>query len=105
MLTAFIFFPLFALIGLFFYFLPTFVAAQRSHHNVLGVFLVNFLFGWSVIGWIIALVWAFSRPQVIVVPGAYPPGYGMPPAATLCPRCRMPLAPGASFCSNCGTHI
>jgi hypothetical protein len=105
MLTAFIFFPVFALIGLAFYFLPTILASQRGHHNVLGVFLLNFFLGWSVIAWIIALVWALSRPPVVVVQG-YPPAYAPPAAAaTLCSRCGVPLAPGTSFCGNCGTHV
>src|ERR1700743_2796962 len=42
------------------YFLPTIVAALRSHPGTGGIFAVNFFFGWPFIGWIICLVWAAS---------------------------------------------
>lgn len=40
------------------YLLPTIVAALRGRHRIAPVALVNFFFGWTVIGWIIALIWA-----------------------------------------------
>lgn len=41
------------------YFLPTIVAVLRDHHQPIG--LLNLLLGWTVIGWIIALIWSFSH--------------------------------------------
>lgn len=38
------------------YFLPTIIAALRHSVNKMVVFLVNLFLGWSVIGWIIALI-------------------------------------------------
>ena len=46
--------------GLALYFLPTIIAAARRKKNMLGIVLLNTLAGWSLIGWIIALVWAFA---------------------------------------------
>lgn len=44
------------------YFLPTLVAfAHKKCPNKVGVLLLNLLLGWSVIGWIIALVMACSN--------------------------------------------
>ena len=43
------------------YFLPTIVAVLRHHRNALAVFLVNLFFGWTGIGWIIALIWSVMR--------------------------------------------
>ena len=40
------------------YFLPTFIASARQRPNTGGVFIVNLLTGWLVIGWIVALVMA-----------------------------------------------
>jgi hypothetical protein len=51
----------FILPGLALYFLPTIIAAARHKRNMLGITLLNVLAGWSLIGWVIALVWAFSR--------------------------------------------
>jgi hypothetical protein len=40
------------------YFMPTIVALVRDKHGAGGVALVNFLFGWTVIGWIVAFFWS-----------------------------------------------
>jgi hypothetical protein len=40
------------------YFLPSIIAMIRSKRDTLAIFLLNLFLGWSVIGWIIALVWA-----------------------------------------------
>jgi len=112
MLPAMIFFLPLGLLGIVLYFLPTFLAASRHHPSVLGIFQLNFFLGWSVIGWVIALVWAVSRPPVVVVntgygaPGVSGSGYSAaPPAALLCSRCGTPIAPGASFCGRCGAPV
>lgn len=47
---------LMVLVGL--YFLPTAIAAQRSHPNIWPIAIVNFFLGWSVLGWVAALVMA-----------------------------------------------
>lgn len=44
------------------YFLPTIIAMMRGHHNKFPIFLVNLFFGWSLLGWVIALIWAFVKP-------------------------------------------
>jgi hypothetical protein len=47
---------------LLFYFLPAVIARQRRHHNVSAIFLLTLLLGWTFIGWVVALVWAFTNP-------------------------------------------
>jgi hypothetical protein len=42
------------------YFVPSFVAYQRNHRNAGPIFLTTLFFGWTGIGWIVALIWAFS---------------------------------------------
>jgi hypothetical protein len=52
------------------YWLPTIIAIVRHAPSALGVAALNFFFGWTVIGWFLALVWALaahSSPQVIVI--------------------------------------
>lgn len=46
-----------ALIVIAFYFLPTIVAAIRHHPNQNAIFILNLLLGWTILGWIAALVW------------------------------------------------
>lgn len=41
-----------------FYFLPWLVALGRHKRNTVAIFLLNLLLGWTLIGWVIALVWA-----------------------------------------------
>lgn len=40
----------------FLYFLPWAIAATRGRPNTGGVFVVNLLVGWTVVGWVVALV-------------------------------------------------
>jgi hypothetical protein len=40
------------------YFLPSMVALGRGHHNAGAIALLNAIAGWTLVGWIIALVWA-----------------------------------------------
>ena len=47
-------------IGLPLYFLPTIVAHRRKKVNVAAITALNVFAGWTLVGWIVALVWAFS---------------------------------------------
>ena len=52
------------------YWLPTLIAIVRQTHSALGVAMINFFLGWTVIGWFLALFWALaahSGPHVIVI--------------------------------------
>jgi hypothetical protein len=67
-----------AFVLLFPYFLPTIIAILRRKANAGGIFVLNLLLGWTLIGWIGALVWALSsdaQPTIIVnnQPGPYSP--------------------------------
>jgi len=57
-LSTIIFFPFFIGTGTILYFLPTIIAAIKSKRDTLAIFLLNFFLGWSIIGWVIALIWA-----------------------------------------------
>ncbi len=48
-------------IGTALYFLPTIIAGVRKKRNLISIGLLNLLLGWTVIGWIIALIWAFAH--------------------------------------------
>lgn len=40
------------------YFLPAIVARNRRHRQEMAIGILNLLLGWTVIGWVVALVWA-----------------------------------------------
>jgi TM2 domain-containing membrane protein YozV len=48
------------LVCFFGYFLPVIAAGIRKVKNWGGLFALNLLLGWTVIGWIAALIWAAS---------------------------------------------
>lgn len=48
------------LAGLFVNFLPWLVAWARSHRSTPAIFLVCLFFGWSCVGWVVALVWSLD---------------------------------------------
>lgn len=50
-------------IGIFVYLLPSVVAGLRSHRNVPALLALNLLLGWTIIGWVAALVWALYRSE------------------------------------------
>ncbi len=52
--------PGFGLIGFLLYFLPSIIAFVRGHHSRIGIFLLNFLLGWSGLGWIVAFIWSLT---------------------------------------------
>lgn len=54
----------------FVYFIPTINAKNRKHLNTEGIFILNFFFGWTLIGWVIALIW--STTQKVVSPAQSP---------------------------------
>ena len=52
------------------YWLPTLVALVRQTPSALGIAMLNFFLGWTVIGWFLALFWALAAtnsPHVIVI--------------------------------------
>ncbi|WP_433966468.1 superinfection immunity protein [Tunturiibacter gelidiferens] len=42
------------------YWYPTLLAKRRHHNNFGSIKLVNLFFGWTFIGWVVALIWAAS---------------------------------------------
>jgi hypothetical protein len=43
------------------YFLPTFIAAHSKQRNTSAI--LDVLLGWTVAGWVIALVWSFTTDR------------------------------------------
>ena len=43
--------------------LPTFIAISRHHKNMMGIFLVTTLLGWTVVGWLVALILSLMSPN------------------------------------------
>ena len=88
------------IISLLLYFLPAIIG--RHKRDAAGILLVNLLFGWTVIGWVIALIWACTsddcdRVRYAAVPAAQ---------ARYCSQCGSIVAyRGAHFCTACGRTV
>jgi Superinfection immunity protein len=68
MFAHFLFFPFGGFgFGAAMYFLPSIIALARNKRDTLAIFLLNFFLGWSVIGWIVALVWAAKNDVPVAV--------------------------------------
>ena len=50
------------LVALAVYFLPAIIAWLRTHYNGGAILALNLLLGWTVVGWIVSLVWSFTNP-------------------------------------------
>ena len=52
------------IISIAIYFLPTMLSSNVKDNKISnGIFTLNLLFGWTIIGWIWALVWAFKAEK------------------------------------------
>ena len=50
-------------IFIIFYLLPSLIAKARRHKNILPIFVLNVLLGWTFLGWVVALVWSFTAQE------------------------------------------
>lgn len=53
--------------GFVMYFLPSIIALAKSKRDITAIVLLNFILGWTMIGWVVALVWAVKTDVPMVV--------------------------------------
>jgi hypothetical protein len=76
------------------YFLPSIIGKGKK--DALGIFLVNLLLGWTVIGWVVALLWACASDR----PAYAPAGQGR-----FCSRCGAQVVSVVHYCAACGARV
>jgi hypothetical protein len=84
------------------YFLPTLIGHEKD--NAVAIFVLNLLLGWTIIGWIVALVWALTVDTPQVTTTATAPAASSPTKA-FCSNCGRALDSGDRFCSGCGSPV
>lgn len=87
------------------YVAPAFVAAMRRHQQVGAILALNLLLGWTLVGWVAALVWALVKPET--QPAAPFKGTGTNPddGRMPCPRCAEQIMRQAQVCRFCGHEM
>jgi hypothetical protein len=51
----------FGVIGLLLYFIPSLNACGRKHKNRAAIYALNFVAGWTFVGWVVAMVWSCTK--------------------------------------------
>lgn len=96
------------------YFAPTTIAHVNKKRNSGAIFFLNLALGWTLVGWVVAGVWAMAKEEVIVTPtqASKPmewkplPGEVKPePETRDCPFCAEPIKIAAIKCKHCGSDL
>lgn len=80
------------------YLLPWAIAASRGKSNQVAVFVVNFLLGWTLVGWIVALVMSVTAHRTVgVLAGTPVPLAVLPPSSPPAGWYPNPSGPGNRY--------
>jgi hypothetical protein len=58
-------FTILAIIAFSFYSIPSIIALIRRKRNTVAIVALNILLGWSIIGWVVSLVWSLTKDQEV----------------------------------------
>lgn len=86
------------------YLLPSIEALIRKHNNFVAIALVNVFLGWTLIGWVVAIVWAASKPVMIksATSSAHRPVISK---TKQCQFCAEDVLAEAIKCKHCGSDL
>lgn len=85
--------------------LPTLIAAFRRHPDWKPIVALNWLLGWTILGWIAALVWSV-RPLKTASTTAAPARSSLAWWQTkICPSCAGQIEKSASVCRHCNATV
>jgi len=91
---------LYLAIAVIIYFIPNWIAIARKHHNGTVIFVINLLFGWTVIGWIAAFIWSLTAVKQEASENTEKRS-----GSKQCPYCAETIKKEAKVCRYCGREL
>src|SRR4029450_1809538 len=80
---------------------PAISASLRRHSQTKSIWRLNLILGWTVVGWIFALLWALTAEPARPLNPQLTPG----PHFRECPECKWLEQQLSLFCSRCGCRL
>lgn len=96
------------------YFYPMYEAHFHKQPNFYSIFALNLFLGWTLVGWVVALVWALKSHEPIKTvnvapptsaPKSAPPVTESPKQIKQCPYCAEDILMAAKKCKHCGSEV
>ena len=94
-------------VGLLVYFVPFIVARSRAVNNVPQIFVLNLFLGWTLIGWVLALIWALKpvEKRVSIVPTQSTSLLTDISLNNQCAKGKHTAPPFGKICTQCGAKL
>lgn len=80
------------------YLIPAFNAYSKKHRQRGLILVINLLFGWTILGWLVCLGWSFGSAKD-------DPAGPTPETHVKCPDCRELVLRDARKCKHCGCKL
>lgn len=86
-------------VAIYLYFIPAIYASRKNRRDTMPIFVLNVLLGWTLVGWVVALVWAArdDSPASVVVQSPT----ALDGDTRTCPHCAETVKAAAKVCKHC----
>lgn len=100
-----LFYVLLLFIAVLAYFIPTWIANKRKHHNGDAIFATNLFLGWTFLGWVVALIWSLTAANTESVRDKSLGNADGQSETRQCPFCAETIMKEAKVCRYCNRDL